>query len=170
VTARRLLVIIAAALVLVGAGVLAWKIFFPDEKARIIRTLRDAAEAVAIDRGDSAATMLIKTRRLETLLDDTVDVSLRANRESVSGSLERRNIISMLAAARRSGVAMNGKLSDFSVAIDGDRARVEAAASIRYRRQGDQEFLQQEDLDIELVRRDGEWLITKVAIRNFMEK
>jgi hypothetical protein len=170
VTVRRLLVIIAAALVLVGAGVLAWKIFFPDEKARIVRTLRDAAEAVAIDRADSAATMLIKTHRLETLLDDTVDVSLRANRESVSGSLERRNIISMLAAARRSGVAMSGKLSDFSVAIDGDRAHVEAAASIRYRRQGDQEFLQQEDLDIELVRRDGNWLITKVAIRNFMEK
>ena len=169
-TARRIIIIVLAALALVGAGLLAWKLFFPDEKARIIRTLDDAADAVAIDRNEPATALLIKTRRLEALLDDTVDVSLRANREHFSGSPERRQIISMLATARRSGIAVRGKLSDFSVVIDGDRAYVEAAASVWYRPRDGQEFTQQEDLNIELVRRDGNWLISKVAFRNFMEK
>ena len=167
---RRKPVLVALALLaVIGAGVLIWRVFFPGDETRIIRTLEAAADALEISAGESPAAALAKIHRLELRLDDKVDVQLRFNRRTYTGGYERREAMTGLAALRKTGVTLKVKLSDFNVTVRNDTAHVEAAATVEGRNNGGDISLQ-EDLDVDLVRRDGEWLISKIAIRNFMEK
>ena len=166
---KKWAVIAALAILAVGGGLLAWKIFFPDEKARVVRALDDAAEAVCFEPGDPPAAMLVKTRRLEAALDDRVDVTIRVDRRDYERVMEKKEIVALFTAGRRAGGSLKAGLSDHSVEISGDRAVAEATGSIRYAN-GGREFSQQEDVTVELLRRDGKWLISRVRFRSFMEK
>lgn len=165
---KWVLVTIIAAVAL-GAGFLAWKIFFPDEEARIIRMLDDTAEAASFERNEPPAAMLIKTRRIEAALDDRVDIAIRVERRDYERIMEKKDIVTAITAGRRAGGKLKIKLSDASVKISGDKAIVEATAAVSYKN-GDREFSPQEDATLELVRRDGNWLISRVRLRSFMEK
>ena len=166
---RRTVSIVLGAAALIGAALLIWHVFFPGDKVRIVRALDAAADAVAIEEGESAAVALAKIHKLELRLDDHVDVQLRFNRQTYTDRYERREAMTGLAALRKSGVKLKVKLSDFQVTVSGDTAHAEAAATVEARRNGEDLPLQ-EDIEFDLVRRDGEWLISGVAIRNFMEK
>ena len=166
---RRRLVIILWSAALIGAAFLIWRVFFPGDKVRIVRTLEAAAAALEIEDGESKPAALAKIHRLELRLDDGIDVQLRFNRQIYTGRYERRDAMAALAALRNAGVKLKVKLSDFNVTVSGDTAHAEAAATVTGRRNGE-EFSLQEDLEVDLVRRKDEWLISKIAIRNFMEK
>ena len=165
---RRTIAIILGTVALIGAAVLAWNWFF-DQKARVRRTIEAAAAALEIKEGESAAAGLAKVHKLEQLLDDSIDVRIRFNRQTYVGKHDRRDAMTGLAALRRAGVKLKVKLSDFNIAVDGDTAHAEAAATIEGRN-GNQDISLQEDVEFDLVRRNGEWLISRIAIRNFMEK
>ena len=162
-------VIALALLALIGAGVVIWRVFFPGEETRVVRSLEAAAAALEIEAGESKPAALAKIHKLEQHLDDGIDVRLRFERQTYTGRYERRDAMAALAALRNAGVKLKIKLSDFQVAVSGDTAHAEAAATIEGRR-GNEDFSLQEDVEFDLVRRDGEWLISKIAIRNFMEK
>lgn len=165
---RRIVVIVLVGALLV-AGVLAWRHFFPGDETRIVRTLNAAADAVGIAPGESAPTAIGKLRRLESLIDEQVEIDFRAHRETYGRPFARGEIVSILAAERRTGTQLKVDLADFTVAIAGDTARVEAAATVRYKN-GAREFSPEEEIRFELIRRDGKWRISRVNIRNFMEK
>ena len=166
---RRNLVIVFWVAALAGAAILIWRVFFPGDKVRVVRTLKAAAAAVEIEEGESKPVALAKIHKLELRLDDGIDVKIRFNRQDYTGRYDRRDAMTGLAALRKGGVKLKVKLSDFQVTVSGDTAYVEAAATVEGRRNG-QDFSLQEDLEVGLVRRKGEWLISKIAIRNFMEK
>lgn len=165
---RRIIIIVLIGAAL-AAAVPVWRHFFPDDETRIKRVLDSAADAVGCDPGDSAPTAIGKLRRIESLLDDQVEFDLRANRETYGRTFARGEIVSLLAAERRAGSRMKVELTDFTVVIDKDSAKTEAAATIQYKN-GDREFSLQEEIKFELVRRDGKWRISRVGVRNFMEK
>ena len=165
----RLLVIVIAAAALLTTGFFAWRYFFPDDETRIIRTLESAADAVGCSPGESAPAASGKIRRIESLIGDSIDIDLRVERETRGRTFSRGEIVAVLANERRSGARVKVELADFTVAVAGDSADAEAAATIYYRN-GEREFSQQDELKIGLVRRDGKWLITRLHIRNFMEK
>ena len=165
---RRVVIIVLAAAAL-AAAVPAWRYFFPDDETRIIRTLDAAAGAVGCSPGESAPAAIGKLRRIESLLDDQVEIDLRANRETRGRIFARGEIVSLLAGERRAGSRMKVELTDFTVVVAGDSAKAEAAGTILYKN-GEREFSLQEELKFELVRRDGKWRISRVEIRNFMEK
>ena len=165
---RRIIVIIIVTAALIGAALLAWHWFF-DQKARVVRTLEAAAAAMEIKEGESAAVALAKVHKLEQRLDDSIDVKIRFNRQTYTGKHDRRDAMTGLAALRKAGVKLKIKLSDFNVTVNGDAAHAEAAATVEGKN-GSQDFSLQEDIEFDLVRRDGEWLISRIAIRNFMEK
>ena len=167
---RRKIVTILAALALIGAGVLVWQVFFPGEKTRIVRTVKAAAEAVEIREGESGAVALTKLNRLEQRLDDHVDIKVRDHRQVYSGRYDRATLLALLAKVRRDGLRLKIGLDHFDVTVDGDTARVAAEAQIdAASADGKWKESWQEDIEIGLVRRDGEWLISHVACRNFIE-
>lgn len=165
---RRIVIIVLAG-ALLAAGVLAWRYFFPDDETRIKRVLDSAADAVGIASGESAPTAIGKLRRLESLLEEQVEVDIRANRETYGRIFARGEIVNILMAERRTGTQLKVELADFTVTITDDTARVEAAATVRYKN-GAREFSPEEEIRFELVRREGKWRIARVYIRNFMEK
>ena len=165
----RRIVIIVVLVVAALAAVPAYRYFFPSDETRIVRTLDAAAEAVSCAPGESVPAAIGKLRRLEALLDDQVEFDLRANRETHGRVFGRGEIISIVAGERRAGAQLKVELSDFTVTVDGDSAKAEAAAAVRYKR-SDREFSMQEELKFSLVRRDKKWRIAQVVIRNFMEK
>lgn len=165
---RRIVIIVLVG-TLLAAAVPAWRYFFPDDETLVIRTLDAAADAVGCAPGDSMPDAIGKLRRLEALLDDQVEFDLRTNRETHGRTFGRGEIVSILAGERRAGSRMKVELTDFTVAVDGNSAGTEAAATIYYKN-GDREFSLQEELKFELVRRDGKWRISRVGVRNFMEK
>ena len=166
---RRKLAAVLWAAALIGAAALIWWVFFPGDKIRVARTLDAAAAALEIREGESPASALAKIHKLELRLDDSIDVKIRFNRQTFTGRYERRDAMTGLAALRRAGVKLKIKLSDVTVTVSGDTAHAEAAATIEGKN-GGQDFSLQEDVEFDLVRRDGEWLVSKIAIRNFMEK
>jgi hypothetical protein len=165
---RRGAVVTLAVIGAIGTAVLIWHIFLPGDKARIVRTLDRAADAVAIKEGEPPVAP-VKMHTLEMLLDDRIEYSLRFDRREYSGSLERREVLAHLTALRKSGLKLDLKLSGHAVSIDGDTALAEAEASITGV-SGRGSFSLQEDMEIHLVRRGGEWLITRIRCRSFMEK
>lgn len=168
---RRRIAVILTALALIGAGVLVWRIFFPGDKIRIIRTLEAAADAAGISSGESPARAVVKLHRMEARLDARIDCRLRFRRESWNGVVERPQVLSYIAALRKNGVRLKIKLSQFRVTVEGDSARVEAEAQIDAEAaDGKWKNSWQEDVVFGLIRRDGEWLISQVALRDFMEK
>lgn len=165
---RRKIAVILGIAALIGAAFLVWHFIF-DQKARVVRTLEGTADALEIGEGESPAAALAKVHKLELRLDDNIDVKIRFNRQTFTGRYGRGEAMTGLAALRRAGVKLKVKLSDINVTIAGDTAHAEAAATIEGKN-GGEEFSLQEDVEFDLVRRDGEWLISRIAIRNFMEK
>ena len=166
---RRKIAAILGIAALIGAAALVWWVFFPGDKILVARKLDAVAAALEIREGESPAAALAKVHKLEQLLDDSIDVGIRFNRRTFTGKYERRDAMTALAALRKAGVKLKVKLSDVTVTVDGDTAHAEAAATVEGKN-GGQEFSLQEDVEFDLVRRDGEWLVSKIAIRNFMEK
>ncbi len=164
----RIIAVTLAILALAGAAVLLWRLVFPDDEARIVRTIDRAAEAVAIKNGEPPVAP-VKMHKLEMLLDERIEYNLRFNRREFSGSLERREVLANLAVLRKSGLKFDLKISGQNVSVEGDAARTEAEASITGVANGES-FSLQEDVEISLVRRNGEWLISRIHCRNVMEK
>ena len=168
---RRKIAFILYALALIGGAILVWQVFFPGEKTRIIRRLNSAADAVGIAPGESGPTVIAKLHRLESLLDAEVECRLRFGRERWEGTFERPRALSALAAFRRSGAKVKVGLSEFRVTVSGDSAQVTAEAQADID-SGGGKWKESRQLDVEfgLVRRNGEWLIRRIALRDFMEK
>lgn len=166
--------IVLLALLALGAAAgafYAWRFFFPDERTRVIRTLTAAADAAALVPGEAPALALAKLRRLEGCLDDHIAVRWRWNGRDDEKSFSRREVVSLLALARKSGGVLRIEFGDFEVFLSGDAARVETTAQISGGSvKGRWSDSQQEDISVELVRRDGKWLVARVGIRRFMEK
>lgn len=168
---RRKIVVAVSLLALLGAGVLAWRIFFPGEKARIVRRLNAAADAVAISPGESPAAAVVKLHRIESLLDAKVDCRIRFRRQTWNETVERGLVLSTLAGMRKNRFRLKVSLAQFRVTVDGDSARAEAEAQIDAESpDGKWKNSWQEDVVFSLVRRNGEWLISEVAVRDFMMK
>lgn len=165
---RRNAAILLGIAALIGAALLAWRIFFPDDEARIVRCLDRAAEAVTIREGEPPVAP-VKLHKLDQLLDDRIEFNVRFNRQEYAGSLERGEVPAKLTVLRKSGLKFDLKLSGYGVVISGDAARVEAEASVTGVARGEK-FSLQEDVEISLVRRGGEWRISRIHCRNFMEK
>ena len=166
---RRIVIIAILVAAALAAAVPLYRYFFPDDETRIIRVLDAAADAVSCVPGESAPAAIGKMRRLEALLDEQVEFDLRANRETHGRVFARGELVSIVAGERRAGARLKVELTDFTVTVDGDSAKAEAAAAVRYQR-GDRDFSMQEELKFSLVRRDKKWRIAQVVIRNFMEK
>ena len=164
----RFIAVALAVLALAGAAVLLWRLIFPDDEARIVRTIDRAAGAVAIKAGEPPVAP-VKLHKLEMLLDERIEYNLRFNRREYAGSLERRDVLANLTVLRKSGIKFDLKISGHTVSIEGDTALAEAEASITGVANGES-FSLQEDVEISLVRRNGEWLIARIRCRNFMEK
>lgn len=168
---RRRIVAALSLLALVGAGVLVWRVFFPGEKALIVRRLNAAADAVAVTPGESGAAALVKLHRVESLLDARIDCRVRFRRQTWNENVERGLVLSALGALRKNRIRLSVKLDHFRVTVDGDSARVEAEAQIDAADAGGKwKDSRQEDVVFGLVRRNGEWLISEVAVRDFMVK
>ena len=169
-TGRKIAAVLTA-LALIGGAILIWQVFFPGEKTRIVRAVKAVAEAVEIRDGESGVVAAAKLKGLEQRLDDQIDIKLRDRRQVYSGRFERRDLLPLLAKARQSGLRLKIGLDQFRVTVEGDAARVEAEAQIdAAAADGKWKESWQEDVEIDLVRRDGEWLISRVACRNFIEK
>ena len=165
---RRTAVVALAVLAAVAAAVLIWRIFLPGDKTRIVRNLDRAADCVTIKDGEPPIAPA-KLHKLEMLLDDRIEYSLRFNRREYSGALDRREVLANLTVLRKSGLKFDLRLSGHTVSIAGDTALVEAEASITGVARGES-FSLQEDVEVSLARRYGEWLSTRIRCRNFMEK
>ena len=166
---RRKIAFALCVLALIGGAILVWQVFFPGEKTRIIRRLNSAADAVGIAPNESGPTVIAKLHRLESLLDAEIECRLRFGRERWEGTFERPRALSALAAFRRGGAKVKVGLSEFRVTVGGDSAHVTAEAQVDVESAKWKES-RQLDVEFDLVRRDGEWLIRRIALRDFMEK
>ena len=170
---RKVRIVLALLLALgAAAGAFyAWRFFFPDEKTRVVRALTAAADAAALVPGEAPALALAKLRRLEGCLDDHVVVRWRWDGRDDEKSFSRREVTSLLALARKAGGVLKIEFGDFEVFLNGDAARVETTAQVSGGSvKGRWSDSQQEDVSVDLVRRGGKLLVSRVGIRRFMEK
>ncbi len=144
-----------------GLGFLGWKIFFPDEKAKIVEMLTALDAAADITPGGKPLSKLGAAGELTDFF--TKDTKITVNRGpgrklAIQG---KDQLLQAAVGAQNMGAVISVTLKDPVIELgDSDNARVQLTAVANERAAGTP-FVQM--LDLTLVKSGGDWKISKAT-------
>jgi ketosteroid isomerase-like protein len=157
VTVQRAL----ATLVVLLALWFGWRYFFPDDEAQIRGVLDRVADAVTSDEGEVARIARAASMRNE--LDPQVAVDAGPPFSTIAG---REALVAAVARLNSTVRDLDVQLEDVQVTVAPDRAtaRVSLTAEAHFRDEGGGPALEARELDVMFRRRDGDWVVSEVAL------
>ena len=168
---KKLLVIIVLAALAAGGGFWYWRVVNSDER-KIARVLEACAETAGFRQGEAQVGAFLKLRKFEELLTPEVDATIRINDRTYRERLPVREIIQRLAAVRKMTSYLDIELSDLAIAVAGDKATADASVQLKTASGGADKYRDSavEDVRFTLTKADGNWRVTAVRAKDFMER
>ena len=162
------LLLIAGTVLLLAAGAVVWH-FLQEirEEARAWKTVTTLAEDVSKSASENPATTLLKLKSSADAFDYPVQISA-GSRFSVG--YDRETLRSSLARYRALFKLLTVSLSDQTVKISGDRARIEFAVQYTFE---DKISAQKRsdvcDVTAEMIKRNNEWKIKSLQFSKVLQ-
>ena len=168
---KKLLVIAAAVVLAAGGGFWCWRILNSDER-KIARVLEACAETAAFRQGEAPAGAFLKLRKLEDLLMPEIDATIRIQNRTYQEHLPRKEIIQRLAAVRKMTSYLDIEVSDLAVTVTGDAAAADASVKVESAHGGVDKYRDSavEEVRFTLAKSDGNWRVSAVRAKDFMER
>lgn len=154
--------IVAAVVAVAGVAGLVWWMF-PSDESRVRARLAELAQAVTIPPSEPDLARLSRLARLGRLLGEDAAVDFGAPLGVVTGRSDLQGLAAQV-VPQPGGLLI--ELRDVSVVIAGDRRRagVTAVAVASEREADGRDAMETRDVRMELVRTNGEWLLSRATI------
>lgn len=168
---KKLLVVVLLAALAAGGGFWYWRIVNSDER-RIARVLEACAEVAGFRQGEAQVGAFLKLRKLEELLTPEVDATIRINDRTYRERLPVKEIIQRLAGVRKMTSYLDIELSDLAITVTGDKATADASVQLKTAAGGVDKYRDSavEEVRFTLTKADGNWRVTAVRAKDFMER
>jgi len=156
---KKLIPIILLLAFAVG-GFFGWKAYNSDER-RITRKLQALPELLTWNPRDGNIVRLGRANNLKEMLAQNITIEVNVGRGEVRGIEGRQEVYQALLAAQSSGMALKVEIPAIKATVTSTEAASAELTTFLYVGNDNREpFLQ--ELAMELVKVEGEWLISKV--------
>jgi len=148
-----------AAFIVAAAGV--WLLLRPGEEQRILDRLEQVRALAEVRDPENALAQLNRARQLSALFSTRSRYDLTTLGHGITEIDSREELAQRIAAGRGRLASLELDLLAPVVEIAGDRATVGVTGTARgATRGGDGQFMDVHRVEIELVRQDGNWLVS----------
>lgn len=143
------------------AALVAWLLLGSNEEQRILERLEQIRTLSEVSEQEDAVTGLGKARRLGMLFTPQTRYDLTTLGHGITRISSHDELIRKIIAGRNRLVSLELGLLAPEVSIDGDHALVELTGMARGATHGGEgQFMDVHRVEIELVRKDGDWLVS----------
>jgi hypothetical protein len=143
------------------AALLAWLLLGSNEEQRILDRLEQIRSLSEVSEPEDTVTGLGKARRLGMLFTPQTRYDLTTLGHGITHIGSRDELVQKIVAGRNRLVSLELALLAPQVSIDGEYATVEfTGTALGATRGGEGQFMDVHRVAIELVRQDGDWLVS----------
>ena len=155
----RWLVRVLLVVLLIAAGWLCWRVFFPSPERVIRKRLLELAKAASFGPNESPLAQVANAANLTSFFTEDVEITIDLrgySRQTFSG---RATLLEAARGARFGLGSLQVEFVDIQVAVDPGKTSANVTLTAKGKVRGD---LQVQELKLVLKKVDGDWLISNV--------
>jgi len=158
-------------LLLAAAGAVIFWLLRDNDKAAVVKVMRNICGMTDKQRGESGTLGLIKIGSADKWFADRCEIDV--NYGSLDGTMSPQEITALLARARGAFEEMRGTMSDLEITLHDDRQQSTAYFSGEFYglpKGGGAPVREVRDLECRLQKIDGKWKVIAVRVRRVLER